>query len=274
MLMRFYTLLLCLCALNCYSWNMQGHQVVAQVAFDHLTPNAKKMCHKYLNPRSKKSLNASFIAASIWLDLIKIKNIHWYDTFHYIDIPFSSDGSALPSVETTNAAWGINNAISVLSTKKTKATDKRLALLILIHLVGDIHQPLHAVTRVTNQLPQGDLGGNLFPLGANMVGNNLHKYWDNGAGFFMGHSRLEQIKSKALLLQKKWSCSIVKTQKNPEQWAKASHQLAVNHVYQINPKEIPNKQYQLNAQNVIQKQTVMAGCRLALLLNDIAKKYG
>ena len=84
---------------------------------------------------------------------------------HYIDIPFSSDGTALPAIDHTNAVWGINHAISILNSNKSNAGDKKLALRLLIHVVGDIHQPLHAVTRVSSQLPEGDLGGNLFPLG-------------------------------------------------------------------------------------------------------------
>lgn len=250
---------------------MQGHQVAAQIAFDNLTPAAKEQCYKHLHTRSQQSFNTHFIKAAIWMDLIKLKNIHWYDTFHYIDIPFSNDGTTVPSIESINAVWGINNAVKVLSTKKTKPADKELALRILIHLVGDIHQPLHAVTKVSTQLPNGDRGGNLFPLGKNNVGNNLHKYWDNGAGFFTGKNKLYLIKDKAQLLEKKWPCSNFGTQKNPEMWAKSSHEVAVTQAYQINPKEIPNKQYQINAQNTAQKQVAMAGCRLALLLNDIAK---
>ncbi|MGL5742868.1 MAG: S1/P1 nuclease [Legionella sp.] len=51
----------------------------------------------------------------------------------------------------------------MLSSKHTNAADKRFALRLLIHVVGDVHQPLHAITRVSTQLPKGDMGGNLFP---------------------------------------------------------------------------------------------------------------
>lgn len=268
-----YILMLWCWIVNSHAWNMQGHQVVAQIAYDNLTPDAQEMCRRFLNTRSPKSFNTRFLAAAIWLDQIRFKNVHWYDTFHYIDTPFADDDSKLPSIETTNAVWGIKNAVSVLSTNKAKLADKRLALLILIHLVGDIHQPLHAATKVSHQLPKGDLGGNLFPLGANQVGTNLHQYWDNGAGFFIGRGKQEQIKYKARLLEQKWPCAQITLIKDPAQWAKASYELAVNQVYQLTPKEIPDKQYQSNAQNISQKQTAIAGCRLATLLNDIASKH-
>ncbi|WP_058534999.1 S1/P1 nuclease [Legionella saoudiensis] len=267
-----YLLILGLMALNSYGWNMQGHQVVAQVAYDNLTPQAKEMCRRILNSRSKKSSNANFIAAAIWLDQIRFKNVHWYDTFHYINTPFAEDDTTLPSVERSNAIWGIKNAIAALSAKKSSAADKRLSLLILIHLVGDIHQPLHTATKVSHRLPKGDLGGNLFPLGNNRVGSNLHQYWDNGAGFFIGRRKIGQIKFKARLLEQRWPCNQISTLNNPGQWAKASHELATSQAYHIYPKEIPSKQYQQRAQSLIQKQTATAGCRLASVLNELAKK--
>lgn len=251
---------------------MQGHQVIAQIAYDHLTPSAKKMCHKYLRSHSKRPLDVNLISASTWLDRIKYKNIHRYDALHYIDIPFSTEDNHLPAVEHINVVWGINNAISLLSAKKIKKSDKRLALLILIHLVGDIHQPLHAITKVSNQFPKGDFGGNLFLLGKNPIAGNLHQYWDSGAGLFTGYGRISQIKSKAYLLEQKHSCNEFSSSQNPEQWAKTSHILAIKHVYKIKPKEAPNMQYQIDAQYLAQKQTVVAGCQLAMVLNSIAKR--
>lgn len=112
-------------------------------------------------------------------------------------------------------------------------------------------------------------GGNLFPLGKNNIAENLHQYWDRGAGFFSGSNKIRHIKNKAHQLEQQWTCATVINEKTPEQWAKSSHQLAVNQVYQINPNEIPNKQYQLNAQNIAKKQALIAGCQLAFILNKM-----
>lgn len=259
--------------LNCHAWNWQGHHVMAQIAYDNLTPAAKKMCRKYLSTHSKHSPNDNFITASTWLDRIKYKNIHRYDALHYIDIPFSTDKQKLPAIEGVNAVWGINNAISLLTSKKIKKSDKRLALLILIHLVGDIHQPLHTVTKVSNQLPRGDFGGNLFLLGRNPIAKNLHQYWDKGAGFFSGYGRMDQIKAKAHLLERKYPCRKFVITKNPEQWAKASHAIALEHVYKIKSKEIPKVSYKKNSQKIAKKQIAIAGCQLAGVINAIAKEH-
>ncbi|KTC93290.1 S1/P1 nuclease [Legionella cincinnatiensis] len=266
-----YSLIFCFWVFQAYAWNAAGHKVVAQIAYDNLSPEAKVMCYKYLRSRTHNTPNSSFVSASTWMDEIRFREVYWYDVMHYIDIPFSTEEIDLPPVESTNAVWAIKQAMHVFSSKKTTPSEKRLALRMLIHITGDIHQPLHAVTRVSQEFPKGDLGGNLFPLGANPVGNNLHKYWDSGAGLFLGQYNAKKVKKTAHDLEQKLPCSRISTQIEPKKWAKMSHKLALKNAYQLNPKESPSTQYQENAQMLVQKQVVFAGCRLAVLLNKLAK---
>ena len=258
-------------ALNLNAWNALGHQLVAQIAYDNLTPKARQICDEYNHSIDPYSPSPNFVVAATWLDQIRGNDIHWFDNLHYIDIPFSSDQTKLPRVREINALWGIKQAISVLSSSKSSLADKGLSLRILIHLVGDIHQPLHTVTKVSKRFPKGDLGGNLFTLAKNPIGHNLHQYWDNGAGILIGQSKKFQVRNKALQLEKKWSCEAANTKKKPGQWIKESHQIALKQVYTITPYTIPNKRYQLNAQNITQKQMLFAGCRLATLINGIVQ---
>ncbi len=261
--------ILWLYAIIIYAWNMQGHQVIAQIAYDNLTPAAKQMCSNYLGS-SSKSLNKQFLTASTWMDRIKFKKNHEYDTLHYIDIPYSISKINLPAISPFNVVWAINNAVTILSGKEMDREEQNLALLILIHLVADIHQPLHTITRVSKRQPIGDLGGNLFLLGANPIASNLHRYWDNGAGLFSGTNKRRNIKKTARLLENKSLCPNDQKSMKPEIWAQDSHQLAIEQVYQLGFREVPTRQYQANAQVVIEKQTLLAGCRLAALLNKIA----
>lgn len=166
---------------------------------------------------------------------------------------------------------GVKQAISSLTSRKSNLADKGLSLRILTHVVGDLHQPLHAVTKVSKRFPRGDMGGNLFQLARNPNGRNLHQYWDNGAGVMIGQSKKFKVKNKALQLERKWSCKLAETPKKPEQWVKDSHKIALSQVYTITSHKVPSKRYQLNAQNITQKQILFAGCRLATVLNDIAK---
>lgn len=258
--------------INSYAWNAMGHQLVAQIAYDNLTPEAKKLCNKYNRSYSAVAPGSSFVAAATWMDAIRANDIHWFDSLHYIDIPFSLDESSLPAPSEINALWGIKQALIVLSSEKSSLIDKGLSLRILTHLIGDIHQPLHTVTKVSKPLPQGDLGGNLFKLAHNPIGDNLHKYWDNGGGVLIGQTKKFQVKNKAHQLETKWSCELANKEKNPKQWINASHKIALKEVYNIAPDKIPGKSYQLNAQNITQKQILLAGCRLAYILNGLAEK--
>ncbi|MCL9685562.1 S1/P1 nuclease [Legionella maioricensis] len=267
--------LLVLVAFNNYAWNALGHQLIAQIAYDNLTPEARELCDQY-NRSLDSSPSLNFVSAAVWLDQIRKNDIHWFDNLHYIDLPFSRDQTKLPPIQDVNALWGIKQAISVLSSQKASLADKGLSLRILTHLVGDIHQPLHTATKISKRLPKGDLGGNLYQLGKNPIGKNLHQYWDNGAGILIGQSKKFQVRNKASQLEKKWPCKQANAKKQPRQWINESHKLALAQVYTVSSHRVPSKKYQLNAQNITQKQILFAGCRLAGLLNSIAKqqKYG
>lgn len=253
-----------------YAWNAIGHQLVAQIAWDQLTPEAKQMVNAYNRAFSKNKHFSNVIVAATWLDTLRAKDVHWYDHLHYIDWPFSVDGSVLVPVQENNALWAIQQAVSVLSSKYSSQKDKGLSLRILIHVVGDIHQPLHSATQVSKEHPKGDLGGNLFPLAKNNIGSNLHKYWDNGGGILLGQSQKNQIKNKAMQLEKKWACSIPNRTKSPKQWVKESNQLAQAAAYSISPGTKPDKKYQFNTQHLVEKQILFAGCRLGQILNQLA----
>ncbi|CAM2903099.1 S1/P1 nuclease [Legionella worsleiensis] len=271
MMKRFVTaFLFTFCCVPGFSWNATGHQLVAQVAYDHLTPEAKKMCALYNKAYNQISSTANFIQAASWLDTIRTKDIHWFDSLHYKDIPFSPDGTMLPPKQEINALWGIKQAITVLSSEKSSLVDKGLSLRILTHLVGDVHQPLHTITRVTKKQPKGDLGGNLFLLAHNPIGDNLHKYWDNGAGILIGKNTPAKLRNKARQLEKRWSCSEADKVIKPQEWIKSSHQLALTRVYTLKQYQVPDKRYQMEAQTITQKQLFFAGCRLANVLNNIA----
>lgn len=101
---------------------------------------------------------------------------------HFIDTAFSTpDGLTLPPVPTPNAQDSIALFRSVLASTDPDPK-KSYDLSWILHLVGDIHQPLHATTRVTSVLPQGDSGGNLVKLSCAGCPSELHAYWDDLLG--------------------------------------------------------------------------------------------
>lgn len=266
-MLRIIGILSLLVCVSSYAWNATGHQLIAQIAYDNLSPKARRLCNHYNRSLNKVYLAGNLVRSAIWLDDLRKKDVHWFDKLHYMDIPYTNDGSMLPTISEVNALWGINQALKVLTSSKSSINDKGISLRILLHVVGDIHQPLHTATLTNTKFVRGDLGGNLYILAPNPVANNLHAYWDKGAGVLIGHSTKRQLKNKAHQLELKWPCNLSDKDNNPKQWIESSHQIALQHAYTIKIGSIPDKKYQLNAQNISQKQIALAGCRLARLMN-------
>jgi hypothetical protein len=257
------------CSYSAYTWTALGHKLVAQIAYDNLSPEARQTCGTYFNIKNPLLLEFYFVRISTWMDDIRKKKVHQYDHWHYIDIPFARDHTKLPELSPINALWAINHALLVLSSDKEPTAKKALYLKILIHLVGDIHQPLHATTKVSRRLPKGDLGGNLYLLSKTPDAANLHQYWDKGAGMLTDKQILSII-LKARILEKRWPCSMSTQQQKPEQWVYESHEIAVNEVYTLRGHKRPSRHYQLSTQETVNQQIALAGCRLAYVLNTSA----
>jgi hypothetical protein len=109
-----------------------------------------------------------------------LMHLYW----HYEDTGFSTDGSPIKPADPVNAVTQIELFKAALPSSSGVSDDVRSYDLVwLIHLVGDAHQPLHATTRYSKDLPDGDRGGN-----AEMVkpatGEELplHVYWDRMFG--------------------------------------------------------------------------------------------
>jgi len=248
------------------SWNAVGHRLIAQVAYDHLLRHAKITFNRYNRDVDNDYMPKNFVNSSVWLDTIRWRT-HDYDAMHYIDIPFSTDKTPLPTRQPVNALSAIETSTRILSDPNATTAEKGMALRILVHVVGDIHQPLHAATRVSNEYPEGDLGGNLVRLYKNRIAKNLHAYWDKGAGLFVGKRRYGQawVKQKATAIELHWPCNMATVDLNAMHWAQESNALAVQKVYMLPI----DANYQCVAQHIIEQRIALAGCRLAGLMNHI-----
>jgi len=252
-----------------FAWNGLGHRLIAQIAYNHLTPHAKRTFNYYNRALDKVYKPQKLVNAAAWLDYFRYQDVSWFNSMHYIDIAFSEDGSPLPPLAGINAVWAIDQAQQTLLSRRATDFDKGFALRILLHVTGDVHQPLHAATRISARFPQGDRGGNQLMLGKNAVAANLHGYWDRGAGLLVGYHPYAELNKMAAEFEKAWPCNPLEMNKNAGHWAQESHQLALTVAYKIKDKEIPDTQYQQRAQDVVSKRIALAGCRLAAVLNQI-----
>jgi len=218
-----------------YAWNATGHKLIAEIAYLQLNPSAKQQVDIILNH--------GFVNASIWADQVRAKGNDSMNTWHYINLP--------------NPPPQKNVVDAILDCEKNLRDQNNLKG--LIHWVGDVHQPLHAIAR--------DRGGNSFYLPPNPYGKNLHQFWDNGAGILFNVKDLKKTASAWLKTYPPSEQQLAKT--DPMDWAQESYYLGMTQAYVgISPKSQPSAAYIERSQLIAKKQIVLAGTRLAQIINQ------
>ena len=285
------------------AWNDKGHMSVAAVAYDLLSPPAQARVAELLklNPSSNRwnKLVASepaanraklrFMYAALWPDDIKgfsnyvnepetdkragrnigysdrLQHRHW----HYIDHPFSQDGTPLNQAVPgpIHAEERIDLLRKVLA---STANDnlKSYDLVWLEHLVGDVHQPLHSATRVSKNLRRGDVGGNSHCLNQD-CSRNLHGFWDGSVGFTTDAAEADQFAHTLNLPDPVKSKNLATAD-----WTAESFALAQSRVYIApikpgkGPSTVEGTDYLMNARHLSREQISLAGARLAGIINN------
>jgi hypothetical protein len=271
------------------AWHDAGHMIVAEIAYERLKPEVRRTVDQ-LTVTFKEFYpnNVTCVTCSVWADEIKGNSGHGYmhafDKWHYINIPFDPDDvlsfhkKELIKASTleNNVAWIIEQAKSTLSHRDSQVFEKALMFNMLVHCVGDIHQPLHCCTRYSKRHPEGDRGGTRFQIQGSPE-HNLHHFWDAGAGYFPNTSfparvqELEVIKTMAKELTEKYPPEFFANvgQLNPDQWVHESYALATTVVYTLPENSTPNEEYIKGAQEVSKQRVTLAGYRLAAVINKI-----
>jgi hypothetical protein len=180
------SLLVFLCLqLSVRAWNAEGHMLVAQIAYNHLNPAAKARCDALIatSVQYASSINNTFATAACWADDIK-SSTSAYSTWHYIDLPFSLDGTATSGIVPAafDVVQAVNLCVTNLQNPGLTPSNQAVNLRFLLHFVGDIQQPLHCSTAVSATRTTGDAGGNTFYITSDYW-SNLHSLWDAGGGF-------------------------------------------------------------------------------------------
>ncbi|MEM1177541.1 MAG: S1/P1 nuclease [Acidobacteriota bacterium] len=254
------------------AWFAGGHIVVAKIAHDRLSTPAKVEADRLIGVLADFSpARADFVSASVWLDEIKEVGWNTFDTWHYISLPYNPEGlRGVPPALDNNAVAALEESLETLKNPDAGDLARAFSLRVVIHLVGDLHQPLHCISRFSKRLPQGDRGGNDFPL----ADKNLHLYWDAAAGLLgdLDSSSSSEDVAAAVegLLQAVPEEAMPPWQgEEPLAWAQESYGLAVSVAYVglIEGRE-PPESYRIRAQLVSQRRLVTAGYRLAAVLED------
>ncbi|HEY0431751.1 MAG TPA: S1/P1 nuclease [Pyrinomonadaceae bacterium] len=278
-------IMLCTPAIS-LGWGAAGHMMTASIAFKRLNPRAKAQANALLarpiKPAEVTSKSLNFINASHWAD--DLRPFPEFDSFkilHFIDYPFSTDGTALPTnqPEPDNIVKALEDNVEILRTS-TDQDAQAQALRLIIHFVGDIHQPLHCATRVTSANPDGDRGGNLVSIMVADKKTNLHSYWDGGIGSFpksgpnFAPPPLSQIPAAVAQATKGNPATNPKIKLNEPTnyagWAQESFALAKSTAYKgLRVNATQTTTYNAKALKAARQRVAWGGYRLAALLNSI-----
>jgi hypothetical protein len=195
---------LLLAVTRAYSWGGNGHRAITEAAAGMLTPKAKASVVKILG-------NEDLASIATWLDDVRLAKKHHSgplkedaeakefkrfplnEVWHYVDLPVGSMvySEAAPSVSPNDIVHAIHHAVNVLEGRMSDMTDLQ-ALKVLVHLVGDAHQPLHSVAGyfdcsdpahpklisdpVIARTKSNDRGGNQLFFGKSL---QLHRFWED-----------------------------------------------------------------------------------------------
>jgi hypothetical protein len=239
-------------------WGMTGHRIVGEIAESYLTSKARKAIKEILG-------DESLAIASNWADFIKSDSTYNYlSPWHYINLKSGLSHDQVISILSPDTGINLysklNFVISELKNKSLEKEKKVLYLRLLIHFVGDLHQPLH-VGR-----PE-DLGGNRIRVLWFNDSTNLHSLWDERLLEFQKLSYTEfanAINHTTKKLRASW-------QNEPIiEWFYESYQLAENIYGEINrPNQRLSYRYNFDHIGTINQQLLKAGVRLAGILNEI-----
>ena len=188
--------------------------------------------------------------------------------WHFIDTPCTTDGTTLPEIPTPNAQERIALFRTVLASTSADPL-KSYDLTWLLHLVGDVHQPLHASTRVSSTDPNGDSGGNLVKLSCTSC--ELHAFWDDLLG---ASNNLKTVVKAARKLPAAEAALAAKS--DEKDWIAESFTESQQTVYAApiaagNGPFTLTASYKKNAGKLAKVRVRLAGARLANLLNTELK---
>ena len=239
------------------AWGMLGHRVVGEIAETYLTRKASREVKNILG-------NESLAMSSNWADFIKSEpKFDYIGNWHYINLPAGMSieklSQHLQNDTTTNALTRINFLSSELKNKSLEQEKKVMYLKLLIHIVGDLHQPMH-----TGRFE--DLGGNKVQLKWFGQNTNLHRVWDSDLIDYQNLSYTEYAKS-INFLDKKRLHSL--QQEGATQWVMDSYKISEKLYAGVKTDEKLSYKYIYDHIETANQQLLKGGVHLAALLNDI-----
>src|SRR3990167_2466630 len=252
--------------LSSRAWNTFAHQLIANIAYQKLNTVAKEavdtLIIDFTHDYPKYS---SFISMAYWPDSLHGQKIEAYSRWHYIDVAFSDDGTPVKNlIDTDNAYWAVGMIEPILQNASVNPYDRARFLAFFIHIVADLHQPLHTVSRISSLHPDGDRGGNLFFVRYNNKRIPLHQLWDRGVGAFDIENSDENIAKTSKRIMAQYPENYFGDRVNDlhsSDWIKDGMDEAYHWVYVIPQESVPDEKYIGKGQQISEQAAALAGYR-------------
>ena len=289
------------------AWDAEGHELVATMAYHRLNPKAQKAVTELAHEMENPGQAYDAITLACWMDDLRkntaMPHHGMFLSWHYIDLGLDS-GDPQPSLDPGddnevhgNIVQALKRAVVVLKGGtdpyiKTKA----MACAMVMHLVGDIHQPLHCATKyfISGRRLHQDAGGNKEEVLNGPPGEwgkfNLHAFWDSAwrasfdeaSGCVVLDPRYQdegvhdpqnvRLLAEALAQQPPSPGADLET--HIDTWARESNDLARDFVYRELTVTESKKECRLSsvyvskANTLARQRLILAAWRLATLLNN------
>ncbi|QSS97519.1 S1/P1 nuclease [Psychroflexus sp. ALD_RP9] len=239
--------------LNYHDWGQNGHRVVGEVAEQYLTKRAKRKISKLLDGQS-------LAVISTYADEIKSNNkFDKFKPWHYANVDFHMTYLESKPSEKGDIVIGIKKCFEVLKDKKASKSDKVFYLKMLVHLIGDMHQPLHFGKKE-------DRGANDFKVKWFYKNSNMHRVWDTEMirSYNMSYSELADNLDPLSKHQ------LVEIQKGSLlDWVEDTRELTIKVYNSAEANENLSYKYMYQWFEVVKLQLNKGGIRLAIILNEI-----
>ncbi len=238
---------------NSYGWGVTGHRAIGLIAEQHLSAKAKKKLKLVTGQESLAMM-------STWMDEIRSDSTFNYTAdWHWVTIETGKSYQESPKNPNGDVIMTIERLIAELKTKKLNRNKEMEYLKMLVHLIGDIHQPLHVGCC-------DDRGGNNVKVKWFRNESNLHSVWDNG---MIDDTRLSFTELAAALEEPTPVLLALWQKASITDWSNESMTYR-KQLYAIGDGNLSFK-YSYKNLNTVKHRLVQAGIRLAGILNEIYK---
>ncbi|QKG54028.1 S1/P1 nuclease [Hymenobacter sp. BRD67] len=246
--------------LRLWAWGVEGHRAIGNIAEHHLSEKARRQVADLLGTQT-------LTLVSTQPDEMRyLPEYKETSPWHYVNTPL---GLAHDQFITTVKAQTEANAYNILLLKikemkdPAKTREQRAeALIFVVHIVGDVHQPMH-VSRAE------DKGGNDIKMTYRGKDTNLHSLWDSGLLDYQGLTYTEMGQQYSVVpeaLRKNWQAAA-----DPAEWLFESYTLATQLYAEAAQNPNPDFRYYPAHADIMKQRIQQAGIRLAAVLNEAFK---